>query len=131
MSLMVDGGCRNVDSTHPRGGYQEPFVVIAPIFNHKNGHYVRPNRVGFKYPNFKKDVDPYAHVKVFNFAVKSNEKTFEEYIINVFSSMLRNTTLDWRHYYMLEFPNYLFQNLHRHFANVIGRLRMMNKYIWS
>ncbi len=64
---------------------------------------------------------------MFNSAIKSNEKTSEEYIINVFSYMLRNITLD----YMSEFPNYIFQNLHMHFANVIGRLRMMSKYIWS
>ncbi len=48
MSSMVDGGCRSVNSTYLKGGYQEPFVVIAPISNHKDGHYVRPNKVAFK-----------------------------------------------------------------------------------
>jgi hypothetical protein len=44
------------------------------------------------YPDFKKDVDPNAHVRAFNFIVKENVETFEEYIINAFSCMLRNTT---------------------------------------
>jgi len=40
------------------------------IFNQKNGHFVKPYRVAFKYPSFKKDVDPNVHVKVFNYMVK-------------------------------------------------------------
>jgi hypothetical protein len=32
--------------------------------------------VALKYPNFKKDVDPNAHVKVFNSVVKKTENTF-------------------------------------------------------
>jgi hypothetical protein len=58
----------------------------------KNGHSVRPNRVALKFPNFKKNVDPDAHVRVFYFVVKVNEKTFEDYIINAFNYMLRDTT---------------------------------------
>jgi hypothetical protein len=56
------------------------------IFNQKNGHFVKPYRVAFKYPNFKKNVNPNVHVRMFNFA-----KTFEEYIINAFSYTLRDT----------------------------------------
>jgi hypothetical protein len=61
------------------------------LFN-RNGHSIRPNRVALKFPNFKKNVDPDAHVRVLNFVVKVNEKTFEDYIINAFSYMLRDTT---------------------------------------
>jgi hypothetical protein len=43
---------------------------------------VKWNKVTLKYFDLKKDVDPYAHVKVFNFIVKANVETFEEYIIN-------------------------------------------------
>jgi hypothetical protein len=53
---------------------------------------VRSNKVAFKYPNFKKNVDPDVHGKVFNLIMKANAETFEEYVINVFSYMLRNTT---------------------------------------
>jgi hypothetical protein len=44
-----------------KGRCRKPFVVIALILDHKDGHYVRPNKVALKYPNFKKDVDPNAH----------------------------------------------------------------------
>jgi hypothetical protein len=56
--------------------------------------------VALKYPDFKKDVDPDAHVKVLNFVVKKNVETFEKNIINVFVYMLRDITLDWCHNYM-------------------------------
>jgi hypothetical protein len=86
-------------------------VVIIPIFYHKDAHNVRPNRVAFKYPNFKKDVDPYAHVTVFNSIVKANAETSKKYIINVFSYTLRNITLYSCHDYISEFPNYYFLEL--------------------
>jgi hypothetical protein len=37
MSSMVVGRYRSADVMNPRGGYQEPFAVIAPIFYHKDG----------------------------------------------------------------------------------------------
>ncbi len=55
---------------------------------------MRPNRVAFKYHDFKKDVDPNAHVRVFNYVMKGNAKTFEKYIINAFSYMLRYIALN-------------------------------------
>jgi hypothetical protein len=69
MSSMVIGGYINADTMYPIGGYWEPSVVITPIPDHRDGHYVRPNRVAFKYLNFKKDVDPNVHVNMFNFVV--------------------------------------------------------------
>ncbi len=48
------------------------------------------------------------HIKVFNFVVKANAESFEEYIINVFNYMLKDTTLDWCHNYMSKFPNYIY-----------------------
>ncbi len=108
---MVVGRYMSADVMNPRGGYQEPFVVTTPIVYHKDGHYVWPNWVAFKYHDFKKDVDPNVHVKVFKFLVKSNAKTFKEYIINVLSYMLRDTTLDRCHNYMLKFPNYICSKL--------------------
>jgi hypothetical protein len=65
---------------------------------------------------------------VFNFTIKVTVKTFEEYIINAFNYMLRYTTSDWCHNYMLEFPDCIFSELTRHFANVIGGFRMTTKY---
>jgi len=94
MSSMVIGRYKNENATNPRGGYWKPYVVTTPIFDHRDGHYVRPNKVVLKYPNFKKNVDLNAHVKVFNFIVKANVEIFEEYIINVFSHTLRDTSSD-------------------------------------
>jgi hypothetical protein len=48
------------------------------------------------------------HVKVFNFVMKANAKSFEKYIINAFSYMLKDTTLDWCHNYMSKFPDCIF-----------------------
>jgi hypothetical protein len=94
MNLMVVGRCRSTDIVHLRRGYWEPIVVIAPILDHKDGHYVKPNKVTFKYPDFKKDIDPYVHVKVFNFAIKTNAETSKEYIINAFNYTLKNIKLN-------------------------------------
>jgi hypothetical protein len=54
MSSMATAEYKNADATNPRGGYQEPSIVIAQIPDHKNGHYVQPNRAVLKYSNFKK-----------------------------------------------------------------------------
>jgi hypothetical protein len=67
--------------------------------------------VALKYLDVKKDVDPNAYVRVFNFVVKANVETSEEYIINVFSYTQKDTTSYWCHNYMLEFPNCTFSNL--------------------
>jgi hypothetical protein len=103
MSSMATRRYKCASVTNSRGKYQEPSSVIAHILDHKNGHYVRPNKVALKYPDFKKDVDLNVHVKVFNFTIKVNAKTSEEYIINVISYMLKDTTLDWCHNYMIIF----------------------------
>jgi len=60
-------------------------------------------------------VDPNVHVTMFNSIVKVNAKTFEEYIINAFNYTLRDTTLDWCHNYMSEFPDHIFSKLTRAF----------------
>ncbi len=75
MSLMVAKRYKNVNATNPKGGYQKPFVVTIPILVHGDGHYVKPNKVAFKYLDFKKNVDLNVHVKVFNFIVKANART--------------------------------------------------------
>jgi len=72
MNSMVVGWYINIDAENPKGGYQEPSVIIAKIPNNRNDHFFRPNKVALKYPNLKKDVDPNVHVKVFNFTVKAN-----------------------------------------------------------
>ncbi len=94
MNLMAVGRCRSTIVMHLRRGYWELIAIIAPILDHKDGHYVKLNKVTLKYPDFKKDVDPYVHVKVFNFAIKTNAETSKEYIINAFNYTLKNITLN-------------------------------------
>jgi len=50
--------------------------------------------LAFNYHDFKKNKNPNVHVKVFNSAIKTNAKSFEEYIITTFNYTLRDTTLD-------------------------------------
>jgi hypothetical protein len=100
---------KSADVVNLRGGYQEPSTISTQLFYHKNGQYVRPNKVALKYLDLKKDVDLDFHVRVFNFVVKDNAKTSKEYIINAFSYMLIDTmALNWCHTYMLKFPKYIF-----------------------
>jgi hypothetical protein len=66
MSSIAVKGYRSANVMNRKIGYWEPFVVTTLIPNQKNGHYVRPNKVAFKYHDFKKDVNPNVHVKVFN-----------------------------------------------------------------
>ncbi len=47
-------------------------ALTTPIFDHRNGHYVRPNKVNFKYPDFKNDFDPNIHVRMLNSTIKTN-----------------------------------------------------------
>jgi hypothetical protein len=85
MSSIAVGRYINIDVENLRG-YQEPSIVTIGYSDHKNDHHVWPNMVAFKYLNFKKYVNINVHVRVFNFAVKANAKTFKEYIINAFKA---------------------------------------------
>jgi hypothetical protein len=78
MNLVIAGRYKSVDARNLGKGYREPFIVTTRIFDNKNGHYVRPNMVALKYHDFKKYVDPYVHVRVFNSVVKANRETFEK-----------------------------------------------------
>jgi hypothetical protein len=84
--LTVDelNGCKSTDVANSKGEYQEPIAIMTLLFDHRDGHYVRPNMVAIKYLNFKKNIDLNAHVRVFNPAIKTNVETSKEYMINVF-----------------------------------------------
>jgi hypothetical protein len=72
MSSIATRGYRNTYSEDPKGGHQEPSIITQGTSDHINGNFMKPNMVAFKYPDFKKDVDLDAHVRVFNFVVKVN-----------------------------------------------------------
>jgi len=45
MNSIVARGYRSIDVKYPRRRYREPFVIIAGIIDHINGHFVRVNRI--------------------------------------------------------------------------------------
>ncbi len=53
---------------------------------------MKSNKVALKYPNFKKNVNPNVHVRMFNSTMKAKAETFEGYVINVFNYTLRAIT---------------------------------------
>jgi len=57
MSLMVAREYKSVNVVNPRKGYQEPSALNVQIHGYIVGHYVRPNKVALKYPNFLKNAD--------------------------------------------------------------------------
>ncbi len=54
MNSMVVRRYRSANTTNIREGYQKPSIVTTQIPNHKNGHYVRPNKVALQHLDFKK-----------------------------------------------------------------------------
>jgi hypothetical protein len=77
MSSITIKGYINISVEDSKGGYQEPFITIQGIYDHINGHFVKPNKVALKYLNFKQNIDLNAHVKKFNFTMKVNAIFFE------------------------------------------------------
>ncbi len=108
MNSMATKGYKSTYATNLIRGYQKPSIITTKILDHKNSHFVRPNKVVLKYLDFKKNVDLDVHVKVFNFAMKVNGETSEEYIINSFSYMLKDTTSNWCHNYNVKISSLYF-----------------------
>jgi hypothetical protein len=79
MNSLVAREYKSTNVENPRGGYREPSIITIGILDHKNDRSIEPNMVALKYIDFQKDVDPNAHVKVFNFEVKENEKNSKKY----------------------------------------------------
>jgi len=58
MSSMVVKRYKIANAMNSKGGYWEPFAITISILDHRDGHYVRPKKEAFNYPNFKKDIHP-------------------------------------------------------------------------
>ncbi len=71
----------------------------------------RPYWSTLKYPDYKKGANLNVHVKVFQATIKMNGETFDKCVTNAFNYTMKETTSDWCHNYMLEFPNYVFFEL--------------------
>jgi hypothetical protein len=54
MSSIVVRRYERIDAGNLGRRYQEPFIIIARISDHINGHYVKPNSLALKYLDFKK-----------------------------------------------------------------------------
>jgi len=65
--------------------------------------YCRP----LNYFKYVKDVDPYAHVRMFKVAIRTNGETNDAKIINLFSFTLK----DIMNNYMGDYPNCTFVEL--------------------
>jgi hypothetical protein len=111
MNSKVVGRYKSTNVEDAKRGYWEPSIINLKNSNRINGHFVRPNKVVFKYLDFKKNVDPNVHVKVFNFVVNTNVESFEKYIINAYNNIFRDTTSNWCHNYMSIFPNCMFSKV--------------------
>jgi hypothetical protein len=70
-----------------------------------------PNRVVFKYLDFKKNVKLGCSCQTVEFYSKANAKTFEDYIISAFNYTLRDMTSNWCHNYMSKFLDCTFLKL--------------------
>ncbi len=75
MSSMVIGRYKSANAVYSKGRYQKPFAITTPTLDHREGHYVRPNKVALKCHEFKKDDDLDAHVIMFYSVIKANAKT--------------------------------------------------------
>jgi hypothetical protein len=57
------------------------------------GSVAKPYRSTLKYQNYKKDLDPNVHVRMFQAIVKTNGETLQKFIIYAFSYTLKEMTL--------------------------------------
>jgi hypothetical protein len=64
-----------------------------------------------QYPTYVKNIDPDAHVRVFNKAIKAYGETMEIDIINLFGFTLRDNISKWGEKYVQDHPNHIFEKL--------------------
>jgi hypothetical protein len=53
MNSMATRRYKSASVANPRRGYRKPFIITAPVLDHRDGHYVRPNMVALKYTDLK------------------------------------------------------------------------------
>jgi hypothetical protein len=108
MSSIVIKGYKSTNAQNSEERNHEPLVITHGILDHINGHFVKTNKVALKYPDFKKNADPNAHVKMFNYEVKVNVETLKKISSMCLTIRSRDTTLDSCHNYMSKFLSYIF-----------------------
>jgi len=63
------------------------------------------------YPEYVKDLNPYAHVRVFKATIKENCETKDAKIVNLFSFSLKDIVFDWCNNYIGDYPYCTFVEL--------------------
>jgi hypothetical protein len=71
-----------------------------------------------QYPNYIKEIDPNAHIRLFKKAIKANGEIVEVDIINMFGFILRDNIYEWDENYVQDHPNYTFEELEQTFCKL-------------
>jgi hypothetical protein len=71
----------------------------------------RPYHRPFNYPEYVKDSDPYAHVRIFKAAIRVNGEIKDAKIINPFSFTFKDIMFDWCNNYIEDYLDYTFAEL--------------------
>jgi hypothetical protein len=69
-----------------------------------------------QYPNYVKNIDPNAHIRILKKTIKINGEIIEDDIINLFSFTLRDNIFEWGENYVQDNPNYTFEELEQTFC---------------
>jgi hypothetical protein len=69
-----------------------------------------------QYLTYVKDIDPYAHIRVFKKANKANGEILEANIINLFGFTLRDNIFEWGEDHVQDHPNCTFEKLEQTFC---------------
>ncbi len=107
---------------NPRGGGSNPLGPPRPLG--LPGYFVLPmvnlgrpplppNRPHWplNYPEYVKDSDLDAHVRVFKATIRVNNEIYDAKIVNLFNFTLRGIMFDWCNNYMGEFLDCIFAEL--------------------
>jgi hypothetical protein len=71
----------------------------------------RPYRQPLIYPEYVKDLNPNAYVRVFKATIRANSETNDAKIVNLFSFTLRDIISNWCNNYLGDYPYCTFVEL--------------------
>jgi len=104
----------------PKGGSSDPLRPQGPpryfglLMVNLGMPPLIPNRLyrwPFNYPEYVKDSDPNAHVRIFKGAIKTNGEIKDAKIINLLSFTLKYIVFDWCNNYMGDYSDCAFAKL--------------------
>ncbi len=133
VSQQLDPRGGGSNSPRPPGPLGPPRYFGLPMENlgrpplPPNKPYHRP----FNYLEYVKDFDPYAHVRIFKVAIRTNGETNDAKIVNLFSFTLKgiciiNVTIIWENTQIV-----FLQNCSWLFVKGSKKFKMMKKFTYS